>query len=243
MKGSTWQRLFPAAGVLATAGVTAAGTGEWWVLGLGTLAAIVLAIVNRGGPQLPPGLDAAHRERARTIWDAKEQLAAELSKVPESARAMLAVSAPQLERIGKQAMELVTRHQELQSHVSQAREKELRAEHARLELLAEQSSDRAASERYRDAAKAREGQLADATALRGHLDRLDAELSALHAKLEAVKLQVLTLRSAQADSQVAESSQRVTAELSGLSREIGAISESFEELAAAPRQAQRTRNT
>jgi prefoldin subunit 5 len=72
---------------------------------------------------------------------------------------------------------------------------------------------------------------------------LDAELAALQARLEAVRLQVLTLRSAQADSEVAESSQRVTADLSGLSREIGAISESFEELAEAPRQAQRTRNS
>lgn len=243
MKGSTWQRLFPAIGVLATAGVTAVGTGEWWVLGLGTLAAGVLAIINRGGPQLPPGLDSAHRERARALQSAKEELAEALKKVPEGARAMVAMSAPQLERIGAQAMQLVVRHQELQSYLTHANEEPLRKELDRLERLATQSPDEAARERYREAAKAREGQLADSVALRGHVDRLDAELAALQAKLEAVRLQVLTLRSAQADSEVAESSQRVTADLSGLSQEIGAISESFEELAAAPRQAQRTRNS
>jgi len=237
------QRLFPAAGLLATAGVTAAATHEWWVLGLGALASVVLALLHRGGPPLPPGLDAAHRERALTLWSAKEQLAAELAKVPESARAMLAMSAPQLERIGAQAMALVARHQELQSYLAHAGEAALTEERDRLERLAAQSPDRAASERYHDAAKVREGQLADAAALRGHVARLDAELATLQAKLEAVRLQVLTLRSAQADSEVAESSQRVTQDLTGLSQEIGAISESFAELAEAPRQAQRTRSS
>jgi hypothetical protein len=243
VKGSVWQRLFPAAGLLATAGITAAATGEWWVLGLGTLASLVLAILQRGGPQLPPGLDAAHRDRARTLWSAKEQLAEELSKVPESARMMLAVSAPQLERLGAQAMALVARHQELQSYLAQTGEGTLEAELARLEKLAAQSPDPTARERYREAAVVKEGQLADAAALKGHVARLDAELAALQAKLEGVRVQVLKLRSAQADSEVAESSQRVTADLSGLSREVGAISESFEELAAAPRQSQRTRNS
>jgi hypothetical protein len=243
MKESAWQKFFPAAGVLATAGVTSAATGEWWVLGLGALASGVLAVLNRGGPPLPAGLDATHRSMALTLWKAKEQLASELSSVPESARALLAMSTSQLERIGAQGLALVARHQELQSYLAQAGEATLTAEHARLRKLAEESPDRAASERYHEAAKVREEQLAHAAALRGHVARLDAELATLQAKLEAVRLQVLTLRSAQADSEVAESSQRVTADLSGLSREIGAISESFEELAEAPRQAQRTHNS
>lgn len=243
MKGPNLQRLFPAAGLLATAGVTAAATHEWWVLGLGTLASVVLALLNRGGPQLPPGLDAAHRERARQLLEAKEQLAAELAKVPEAAREMLAVSAPQLERIGAQAMALVARHQELQSFLAQAGEKGLAEERDRLERLASQSQDVAAAERYRDAAKVREGQLADAAALRGQVSRLDAELAELHARLEAVKVQVLTLRSARADSGIVESSQRVTTDLSKLSQDIGVISDSFAEVAGAPRQGQRTRNS
>jgi Zn-dependent oligopeptidase len=243
MKASAWQRFFPAAGLLATAGITSAATGEWWVLGLGTLASVVLALLNRGGPQLPAGLDATHQAMARTLWRAKEQLAAELSGVPESARALLAMSSAQLERIGAQGLALVARHQEMQSYLAQAGVEALKQEHARLEKLAAQSPDAAASERYREAAKVREEQLAHAAALQGHVARLDAELAALQARLEAVRLQVLTLRSAQADSEVAESSQRVSADLSGLSREIGAISESFEELAEAPRQAQRTRNS
>lgn len=243
MKGPNWQRLFPAAGMLATAGVTAAATHEWWVLGLGTLASVVLALLNRGGPQLPPGLDAAHRERARLLWEAKEQLGVELAKVPEAAREMLAVSAPQLERIGAQAMALVARHQELQSFLAQTGEKGLAEERDRLEQLASQSHDSAAAERYRDAAKVRQGQLADAAALRGQVSRLDAELAELQARLEAVKVQVLTLRSARADSGIVESSRRVTTDLSKLSQDIGVISDSFAEVAAAPGQPQRTRNS
>jgi hypothetical protein len=243
VKGPNWQRLFPAAGLLATAGVTAAATHEWWVLGLGTLASVVVAMLNRGGPQLPPGLDAAHRERARLLWNAKEQLAAELVKVPEAARELLAVSAPQLERIGAQAMALVARHQELQSFLAQTGEEALKEERDRLERLAVQSPDSAASQRYRDAAKVREGQLADAAALRGNVARLDAELAELQARLEAVKLQVLKMRSAQADSGIAESSQRVTNDLSRLSQDIGVISESFAEVAETPRQAHKTRNS
>jgi len=243
VKGPNWQRLFPAAGMLATAGVTAAATHEWWVLGLGTLASVVLAMLNRGGPELPPGLDAAHRERARLLWNAKEQLAEELAKVPEAAREMLAVSAPQLERIGAQAMALVARHQELQSFLARTGDAGLAEERDRLERLAAQSPDPAASQRYRDAAKVREGQLADATALRGHVARLDAELAELQARLEAVKVQVLTLRSARADSGITESSRRVTTDLSQLSQDLGVISDSFAEVAEAPRQAHRTRNS
>lgn len=244
MKRPNWQGLFPAAGVLATACVTAAATHEWWVLGLGALASGVLALLNRGGgPQLPPGLDAEHRERARLLWEAKEQLAAELAKVPEAARELLAVSAPQLERLGAQAMALVARHQELRSFLAQAGGKGLAEDRDRLERLAAQSQDSAAAERYRDAAKVREGQLADATALRGQVSRLDAELAELQARLEAVKVQVLTLRSAQADSGIVESSQRVTTDLTRLSQDIGVISDSFAEVAGAPRQPRRTRNS
>jgi hypothetical protein len=207
--------------------VTAAATQEWWVLMLGALAAAALTALVRPGASLPPGLDSAHRERAMALWKAKDELTRELGHVPHAAQSLLSLEARQVEQIAQQALRLIVRHQELEHFLSSTNEAGLRAERERLDRLAAQQSDAHAQERYREASRARAGQLSDATALKGHAARLDAELSAIQAKLEAVRTQVLTLRSAQAESSITESSKLVRDSLSGLSEEIGAISDSF----------------
>lgn len=208
----------PATGLLATASVLAAATSEWWLIALGLLAGGTLMFTGTSsdGHELP-GLDAVHRARAHALL-------ASCDAVKEQLTHTSSLSRPALEPMIDQAIRLIARHQQLQQYVQMTPDSVVRAERDRLKRLAVNEADADAKARYLEAMNAREGQLADAASLRSQAGRLDAEISSVHAKVDAIHTQLLKLRSLRLPDE------RVNEALGSLSQELGALNDAYASL-------------
>ncbi len=198
------------------------------MLALGAMAAgLVTAVTTADTPALD-GLDGPHRARAEALLRSHDLVVRQLRGAPGG------VSAVTVKALATQALSLVERHQTLEQYVRLTPEAVVRAERDRLKRLAVTSNDAAASQRYREAMSTRDEQLADSATMRTQAARLDAEISSVHAKLDAIHTQLLKLKSLQSESGLSDASDRVHRDLSELSHELGALADAYASLTEHP---------
>lgn len=223
------RRYFPAVGLLATAGLVATASHQWWLLPLGLAAAgAVTVFTSDDDHHALEGLDDAHRARARTLLAAHAAVVRQLRRTPGDVTG--AVSPSRLASLAAQALRLIARHQALEVSLHSTPDDAARAERMRLDHLAHSAGDSMARSKYRQATATRDAQLADFAALRAQASQLDAEISAVHAKLDALHSQLLKLTSLHAASGLRDATDRVLDDLNALSNELGALTEAYDSL-------------
>ena len=216
--------LLPALAVVAAAIATAGATRDWWLIPLGAAAgAALLFLVPPPGARLPRGLDARHRAIGERLLGAQRTLQAELAPASVELRALFKLSDDRLVEVADLALKLAGRHQMLEARCVELAQSSHASARASLQVRAREEQDVRARESFERALSAREGALSHLVELRRALSRIEGELAAVQAALDASVAQVAKvnlLPPHQKAKQRTEALLSVSATLDGIARDL-----------------------
>lgn len=255
---SNWQDRRIREGVIAAAtgrlNLVALGSGmvggaalhSWAAFALGTVAYVALAAWDLASPSFWQRVIEGKKDReslpaARNVRDvevrtavlrirtAREAIDRALEEAPPEVGAQVRISLGGLDEIDARTARLVELAEGLTAHLSSVNEYNLRQEAQQLRDKSQASTDAESRTLYKEAADARDQQLAGLDDVRRARERLLANLARIVSNLEGVPTRVVRMRVLDAES-ASGSSDEIGSEIGRINGELAAMEQTLEVL-------------